>query len=887
VLISITAGAKPLRYRKKSQKIIWVLLLNSWAFGIETGRVVGRVIEQRTLEALGSVNVTIAGAHAGAVTDPNGYYSIVNLLPGVYVVEASLVGYRPVRVTDVVVEPDKATRVDFRLEPMRIEMPGVVVRAERPIVSKELVAPRYSCKPKEQVYLPADGLVQLALLAPGVATGESTFHIRGGRAQEVDYLIDGISVIDPVDGELGIELARGAADEVVFLPGGFSAEYGRAMSGVIDIFTTNPKPVLSAAYRVKSEKPMPLYYDFGYNEQEVSFHLPLLPGLRFFSSVNALTIEDWDPRLFRLPHKSRASYCLYGKLHYDPGTRLRTTISFTKFRTQFDRYHHQWALILNSYRSDLRHGHLLVGKLTYMPADIAFYTLSVSYFNTDKSYGVRVTEPMRVERDITFRDTGEYITPQLDMNNPWGCPFESYWYFYTRGTYEQYRHQEVKDIGLKLTGHHQITSHHQLVAGTTLDRYQVQTGWLRWPAWQPVLDTYRFQPSRLGFYLQEKVDYEGLYADLGMRYDRFDPDTTGAKGQFSPRLGASFRITDWLFMRTSYGHYCQLPLFSQLYDNTVNPVRYRTVYGEQLLVVGNPDLNLEKTIAYELGLQGEVGKNLGLTVNLWRKDVYGLIGTREVPELPQRYVTYFNVDYAKLTGLELIFDWRQGWFVSRFGYNLSWARGTSSYANQAYDEFIRAGDTAPMVEYNLDFDQRNRFFTQIDFTLAKGMTNSGMLNNIFDSLGVHLLGYLGNGFPYSPPGGKGDPQTWNTRLKPWRSNLDAVLNRRFQLGRLGLNVIIEVLNVLNIREIMDIYPATGKPNDDGVRIGFDQFYRPEQQRVRFGDRDYHPARDDNHDGYITQYEEYKSTCRYHQAAIDWVNNYGPPRRARLGLQLDW
>jgi len=867
--------------------IAMFLLLDAVCFGAETGRIIGRVIDKQTLEPLSAVNITVIGAQTGAATDKNGFYTIVNLLSGVYAIEASFVGYRTLRVTDVTVEPDRATTVDFWLEQTKIEMPGVVVRAERPIVSKELVAPRYAFKPREAVYLPGDGLLQMALLAPGIAKTESTFHIRGGRAQEVDYSIDGISVIDPIDGEPGIEPARGVADEVVFLPGGFSAEYGRAMSGVIEIYTVNPKPVFAAAWRLKSEKPMPFYYDFGYNEQEISFHLPVLPALRFFGSVDLLTVADWDPRLFLLPHKSRASYSLYGKLLYDPGARIRATLSFIRFRTQFDRYHHQWALILDDYRSDLRHGNLLVTKMTYMPNANTFYTLNAAYFGTDKTYGARVTGPMQLYQDIRFRDTAEYLTPQMDINNPWGCPFENYWFFYTRGTCEEFRRQDVGDLVLKLGAHHQFTSHHQLIAGTTLDHYQIHTNWIRWPAWKPVIDTYRFRPSLLGFYFQDKVDYEGLYADLGLRYDRFDPDTTSSKGQFSPRLGASFQITDWLFLRANYGHYFQLPLFSQLYDNTVNPIKHRTVYGEQLLVVGNPDLNPEKTIAYELGLQGEIGKNLGLTANLWRKDVYGLVGTRVVSELPQRYVTYFNIDYAKLTGLELVLDSRHQWLSARFGYNLSWAKGTSSYASEAYYEFIQIGDTAPMVEYYLDFDQRNRLFTSIDIVLPQALTRSRLVNTILDSLSIHLLGYLGNGFPYSPPGGKGDPQTWNTRLKPWRSNLDAVLNKSLRIARLRLDVIIEVLNLLDIREIMDIYPATGKPNDDGALIGFDQFYRPEPQRVRFGDPDYHPSRDKNHDGYITQFEEYHSTLLYHQATIGWVNNYGPPRRARLGLQLDW
>ncbi|MBM3315646.1 TonB-dependent receptor, partial [candidate division WOR-3 bacterium] len=390
----------------------------------------------------------------------------------------------------------------------------------------------------------------------------------------------------------------------------------------------------------------------------------------------------------------------------------------------------------------------------------------------------------------------------------------------------------------------------------------------------------------------------------GLRFDMFRPNASyktdvndrrpdaprqkaKPKSQVSPRLGMSFRITDWLFARANYGHYFQVPLFSELYDNTVNPVIYRTAYGEQTLIIGNPDLAPERTQSYEVGFQGEVARGLLLTGNLWRKDVYDLVGTREVPALPHKYVTYFNVDFAKLTGFDFIVETRTDWLAAKLSYTLSSARGTSSYANEAYYEFIERGDTAPMVEYTLDFDQRNRFFCQVDATVPAGLTGAGWADLLLDSIGLHLLGYLGNGFPYSPPGGKGDPQTWNTELKPWRSNVDAALSKQLRLGPLRLAVVAEVLNVLDIRDVMNVYPATGLPDDDGVQVNYPDFYRTAQQAMRFGDPDYDPRRDYNHDGYINQYEDFMSTHLYHRATIDWVNNYGPPRRARLGVELAW
>mgnify|MGYP000023542103 CR=1 FL=1 len=861
-------------------------------FAAETGRVAGRVVEKWTGEPLAGVNVVVDDATGGAATDANGKYSILNVAPGRHRVTASMVGYGTVVVTDVEVEPDRTARVDFRLEPAAIGMPPVKVRAERPLVSKDMTAPRYAVRPAEMAWVPGDRLTDMVLVAPGVARTDSAFHVRGGRATEVDFLIDGVSVLDPLFGELAVELARGVADEVVFMPGGFPAEYGRAMSGVINMITVNPREQLGAGYRLKTERLMPVYYNYGYTEQGLQLHLPVLPGLRLVADASALTTEDWDPRLFKLPHKDRVDYSLYGKLFWDFASAWRLALTGVLYHTQFDRYKTEWRLRLNDYRSDMRASDLEVAKLTWMPDAGAHYSLTLSRLATEKRYGVREPGDVSIWRSFVFRDTSEFATPVRDINNPWGCPFERYWFFYTGGTYEESRRSAVQTLSARLAGENQLTSVHRLSAGANAEMHDVRTDWARWPTWHPVLDTYRFRPSNLALYVQDRMDFEGLYADVGLRYDRFDPavpnaETVAAKSRFSPRLGMSFRITDWLFLRANYGHYFQVPQFSMLYDNTVVPVKYRTAYGEQLLIVGNPNLKPERTQSTELGLQGEVAKGLLLTANLWRKDVYDLVGTREVPALPQRYVTYFNVDYARLTGVELIGEVRRAWAVARLSYTLSWARGTSSYANEAFYEFIQRGDTAPMVEYPLDFDQRNRFFGQLDLTVPAGMSGIGWLDAVLDSFGAHVIAYMGNGFPYSPPGGKGDPATWNTRLKPWRSNVDAALSKPVRLGRLSLNLVAEVLNVLDIRDIMNVYAATGQPNDDGIVVEFSDFFRPEERAMRFLDKDYDPRRDTNKDGYITQFEDYRSAYLYHKATIDWVNNYGPGRRARLGFTVNW
>lgn len=361
-----SAGARVdwrMRFSKSALVPLFLAAASAVLLAAQTGRLTGRVLDSRTGQGLPGASVVVVGTEKGAAADAHGFYIVLDLPVGRYDIEVAMVGYRSLALTDVLVESDRTTRQDFRLAETAVPVPGVVVRAERPMVSKEVTAARFAVQRDRIAWLPGDRLSQLLVFAPGVARTESSYHVRGGRASEVDYLIDGVSVVDPLTGEFGIELARGVADEVVFMPGGFSAEYGRAMSGVINMITVNPAQELRASYRARTERFMPRYYDFGYADQGVQVHLPAGGRVRTVFNVGATTTDDWDPRLFPLPHKNRADYSLYGKLVAEPTGQLRLTASAALARSGFDRYKSEWGLILDDYRSDERRGDLLVGRL--------------------------------------------------------------------------------------------------------------------------------------------------------------------------------------------------------------------------------------------------------------------------------------------------------------------------------------------------------------------------------------------------------------------------------------------------------------------------------------------------------------------------------------------
>lgn len=359
------------------------------AAATETGKLAGRVTDLATGEPLIQANVVLAGAQLGAATDNTGYFAVLDVPAGTYLVEVSMVGYRSVTMTDVRVEPDRTTRLDFKLAASAIAMPNVVARAPRPMVAKDVVQARFTVQAREINYLPVDYVENTVQYAAVVAQTESTLHVRGGRASEVDYLVDGVSVVDPLTGEMGINLARGVADEVIFMPGGFSAEYGKAMSGVVNVVTVNPRRQFGADYRIKSEELMPDWYNFGYRDQGVTVHLPA-GNLRGVVSGSVTTTEDWDPRLFKLPHKGRADYSLYGKALYDLAGKLKLTLSGVVARTELDRYKSDWQLRLDDYRSDARSANLGTGSVTWMPGPRTYVQLTAARFHTARTYGVQI-----------------------------------------------------------------------------------------------------------------------------------------------------------------------------------------------------------------------------------------------------------------------------------------------------------------------------------------------------------------------------------------------------------------------------------------------------------------------------------------------------------------
>ncbi len=224
--------------RRFSLILALLFVLPSLADAGTTGKISGKVTSDSG-ETLPGANVVITDGPAviGATTDSNGEYFILNVLGGTYRLKATFIGHQDVVVQNVRITPDFTTKQDFVLPTMTLEVEAMVVTAEAPLVQKDQTSSTRIVVAEEIEALPLRGFAGVASLQAGVTNHDGNLYIRGGRLAEVDFYVDGVSQKDLQSGRSTTSLNSNAIDQVVVTVGGFDAEYGRVMSGIVNVVT--------------------------------------------------------------------------------------------------------------------------------------------------------------------------------------------------------------------------------------------------------------------------------------------------------------------------------------------------------------------------------------------------------------------------------------------------------------------------------------------------------------------------------------------------------------------------------------------------------------------------------------------------------------------------
>ncbi len=218
--------------------LLYLFLTNN-LFAGTSGKISGIVIDAGTKEPLIGCNIILVGTSLGAATDINGEFFILNIPPGSYDVKAMMIGYTPIIMKDLEVVVDLTSRADFNLSMEVIAGQTVTIVAEKPTVRLDQTSMAAVVGTKQIDNLPVAEVGDIIELQAGIVRDAGGgLHIRGGRSGEVSFWVDGISTTDSYDGSsVGEEVQNSSIQELQVISGTFNAEYGNAMSGIVNVVT--------------------------------------------------------------------------------------------------------------------------------------------------------------------------------------------------------------------------------------------------------------------------------------------------------------------------------------------------------------------------------------------------------------------------------------------------------------------------------------------------------------------------------------------------------------------------------------------------------------------------------------------------------------------------
>ncbi len=208
---------------------------------LEPATVKGRIFDDETGDSMPYTNVFISGTNIGTMAFTDGFYILRGLAPGTYTIKASYISYGLGSKT-VTLGPGEVLNLDFRLEVQAIMADPFEVAAERALVEVERTGSAHFLSNRQMEAMPLDQVVDMVAMQPGVTLQDNEIHIRGGRSDDTSFIVDGMSVSDPLaGGGYGYQIDASIINEIEVLTGGFNAEYGQAVSGVVNVTTKEGK----------------------------------------------------------------------------------------------------------------------------------------------------------------------------------------------------------------------------------------------------------------------------------------------------------------------------------------------------------------------------------------------------------------------------------------------------------------------------------------------------------------------------------------------------------------------------------------------------------------------------------------------------------------------
>jgi outer membrane receptor protein involved in Fe transport len=792
------------------------LTVSAPALAGTTGKLTGRVVDEK-LQPLSGVDVRIEGQRLHAITDDQGIYFIIGIPGGHHTVRMSLAGYAEFAAANVGITPDFSTTLDVTLKTEATETNEPAATAERALLQKDATGTVRLLSGDEIQRLPTRGYRDAVAQHPGVVnfarqmdlegTNANTLVLRGGRPSETAYYVDGFSQRDPFTGNSSTAINDDAIDQVVLLNGGFNAEYGRVMSGVVNVVTKEGGENYGGSFEAVTDNLTGTGDEilgtrvYDYNGYDGAFGGPLIKGKdagSFYVSGQRRWQFDRAPRgNYDVPQPSNSLGGWTGQ-----GTLRLTLGSSAGLRLGVLSSGDDWSEYLNTYRFDLAHTprhedrhQSYTGEFHQKLNARSFYTIGASYLRASQKRG----DGQFFDDLPAYSRTGN---PQLREDIPWfypglsgtpGDPLSDSLAARvlaapgsTGALWDDYLRHDSQSYAIRGDFTSQINASHQFKAGVEGDKHELRFYQNYFPfnfrPGQLDINAYGFdenanegqlgpldgprKPITASAYVQDTYERGGVVANVGLRYDYLnvntkalksedrplgpdnvltDADLTDAKtySRISPRIGVGFPVSDRSVLHVNWGQFYQQPNLQDLYVS-YRFLEYKIQTGGYYVPFGNPNLKPEMTTAYEVGLSHQMNEFSKFDVSVYYKDVKDHVQLVAVSSAPFTYASLRNVGSATVKGADVGITLRRVNHVdARLGYSLSLAQDT----RPVLSNFVGGPThrTAP-----LDFDQRHKVSVNLGLSWLKNEGPKWGNRTPLADVDVNVLYNVASGTPYTP-----------------------------------------------------------------------------------------------------------------------------------------
>ena len=555
-----------------------------------TGKIAGIVKDANTNEPLAGANILVEGTSLGAAADLDGNFYIINISPGTYTVKVEMIGYKITKLQNLQVSVNRTTSLEIELIPDVLQADVIIIEADKIATKKDQTGSMTTVSSEQINVLPIESVNSIVNIQAGVVNG----HFRGGRSNEVVYMIDGMPVTEVFGGQgQTANVEPEAIQDLEINMGTYNAEYGRAQSGVVNQVTKDGNNEfhgsVSGALANYYTSHSSIFFglkntEFDRNQDyKLQISGPIVKGKLFFflnnryqnnknqlNGIYRFNMNDYsnfvstEPAGWYSEHTGDNKYIpmngsenlsFMAKITTNLMQSLKISLLFTRNDDRWANYDYTYIYDPKGQASSYRESNMYMLQINHSLSKSAFYVANLAYTDDYGGYYLykNPADP-RYLSDIYLGNNSEtgFWTGGQNKNH------DESWQRKTDFKFDltwQINQKHSLKGGLQLTAHDLKNR-----TSTIENRYEslesdwswqdslIQKGKVISYLYQPEIrpdgtaytDYYHFKPMEFSLYLQDKMEYEDMVLHIGVRGDYFNPFAAYPSQRRNPDNGAYF-----------------------------------------------------------------------------------------------------------------------------------------------------------------------------------------------------------------------------------------------------------------------------------------------------------------------------------------------------------